>query len=449
MKAGAQNSTVPDVVGLAQVKLAHSQKTSGTLSRVAKLAVLDVVLSLGYEHRHKDLYNDLSDMVASHMCTAYSIPDHRKYLRSGYPSEPVLAEAASELLWKMRGGSGVLEILKDNLHNSLLDRGQLGELVGRELLTHAYQNAVKEENKHFRDGCSVNNFIKALFSENCAVKVLNSLPDNSRHTASLETTFKDARMRFTHFAKVGDASGVTTNAMWAAYVRGMAIICPTNQNRIDALIPILLWDRKICQHVMTALMIQFKRRLTPGTKASYSVDVEEIHFFDRDSTCEHDNKNEFVKFRPYIVFVMELNIQPVRPQLPKKNPKNPSKTSPSKVDLGARRGVRQSPRFGPGPTSHYRYQIFAYGCSSTLYKVIKPDEKITYALLLQTSGFFPEHARQDAASLSAVMQLKPLFKFGSDSYHWLVDPALHAPVEVDQVDEMVVVGNDDVEDGDD
>lgn len=123
----------------------------------------------------------------------------------------------------------------------------MNDLVGRELLTHAYQKAVKANEtweKHFSNGCYVVDFIKELFAAECAALVLNCLPDNSQHTSSLETTFKDARMRFTHFIKVGDASGVTTNAMWAAYVRGLAIICPTDQNRLNVLLPILLWDRK-------------------------------------------------------------------------------------------------------------------------------------------------------------------------------------------------------------
>lgn len=33
-----------------------------------------------------------ADMVASHFRIAYSVPVHREYLRSGYSSEPLLAE---------------------------------------------------------------------------------------------------------------------------------------------------------------------------------------------------------------------------------------------------------------------------------------------------------------------------------------------------------------------
>lgn len=79
-----------DVVSLAQAKLSYLD------SPVAKLAVLDVTLSLDYNYRHPDIYNNFSDMVARHMRTAYSIPGHRNSLSSGYPSEPVLAEATLE-----------------------------------------------------------------------------------------------------------------------------------------------------------------------------------------------------------------------------------------------------------------------------------------------------------------------------------------------------------------
>lgn len=57
---------------------------------------------------------------------------------------------------------------------------------------------------------------------------------------------------------------------------------------------------------MMALMIKFKRRSKLDTKASYSVDEEEIYFFDWDSTRTQNDENEFVEYRSYIVFTMEL-----------------------------------------------------------------------------------------------------------------------------------------------
>lgn len=56
--------------------------------------MLDVLLHLDFEPR-RQVANDIqANMVASHMRIVYSVPASREYLRSGYPSEPILAEAA-------------------------------------------------------------------------------------------------------------------------------------------------------------------------------------------------------------------------------------------------------------------------------------------------------------------------------------------------------------------
>lgn len=66
--------------------------------------------------------------VALHMRTVHSIPEHREHLRTSTPSEPILAEAAGQLLliW---GGSQV-EFLANSLH-PLIGKGEPGELTGR------------------------------------------------------------------------------------------------------------------------------------------------------------------------------------------------------------------------------------------------------------------------------------------------------------------------------
>lgn len=45
------------------------------------------------------------------------------------------------------------------------------------------------------------------------------------------------------------------------------------------------------------------------------------------------------------------------------------------------------------PAVHPQYDIFAYGCSNTVYKVIKPDEKKLYVFLFATWDRLIEHPR--------------------------------------------------------
>jgi len=94
-----------EVMELVRAKLVASRAIDSsydTFPRVARMAVLDVQLSLDYEPRREKVQIEEAGLVESHMRIAYSIPNDREYLRSGYPSEPLLAEAAARQLWKWR-----------------------------------------------------------------------------------------------------------------------------------------------------------------------------------------------------------------------------------------------------------------------------------------------------------------------------------------------------------
>jgi hypothetical protein len=139
-----------EILELARAKLVASREIDSrydTFSRAARLAVLDVQLSLDFEPRREKVQLEESNLVESHMRIAYSIPDHREYLRSGYPSEPLLAEAAAQQLWtwRMQNPFMAVETLTNILETGLLDRGELGELTGRQLLLDAYHRAVELE----------------------------------------------------------------------------------------------------------------------------------------------------------------------------------------------------------------------------------------------------------------------------------------------------------------
>lgn len=88
---------------------------SKVLSREAKAAVLDVRLHLSYEPSRSSMFE--SNLVASHMRTVSSIPRHRHVMRSGYPSEAILAEAATHQLhfWDTQ--------MRDALSKDMQDEG--------------------------------------------------------------------------------------------------------------------------------------------------------------------------------------------------------------------------------------------------------------------------------------------------------------------------------------
>ena len=107
---------------------------------VGRSALLDCRLMLDYVPRHEHTFEREVELVASHMRIAYSVPKSREVLRSGYSSEPLLAEAAAQFAhFRKPAGGGVedpeLYILKRNLKDKLVDLGQRVELIARHLLT--------------------------------------------------------------------------------------------------------------------------------------------------------------------------------------------------------------------------------------------------------------------------------------------------------------------------
>jgi len=280
-----------EIMELARAKLVASRyidSTYDTFSHAARLAVLDVQLSLDFEPRREKVQLDEATLVESHMRVAYSIPDHREYLRSEYPSEPLLAKAAAQQLWRWRTQNPfiIVETLTDILETGLLDRGELGELTGHQLLLDAYHRAVElEQNDRleirppsFSAGCRLITFIKTLYTDNCAEMVLDSTPDNMEGI-SFREAFKDALICFTHFGKMADDTGITSAAAWAAFIRHMAIMCRNGQRSVDCILPVLLWDTRLCEHVMTGVLIQFKRQIQSGAIVEYSIDQAKFNFF--------------------------------------------------------------------------------------------------------------------------------------------------------------------------
>ncbi|KAF8903072.1 hypothetical protein CPB84DRAFT_1845911 [Gymnopilus junonius] len=452
------------------------------MPRAALMAVLDVQYSLDFEPRREKVQMQEAGLVESHMRVAYSIPSHREYLRSGYPSEPLLAEAAAEQLWTWRGKNPfvAVEKLTDILDTGLLDRGELGELTGRQILLDAYHRAVEEEQKkpptadttkvkppNFSSGCHLITFIKMLFTDGYAQDILDCTPDLNKG-GKFKDAFKDAIICFTHFGKMADNTGVTSAATWVAFIRHMAIMCRNGQDSVDCIIPVLLQgNAKVCEHVMTAMLVQFKRRVTAGSRAELLFTEANLNFFPKIlKNCDHGSN--IAPYRPYLCLFMELGVQPPlpeiaktpttfqpgapssqnarektgRPQTPPPKASSDITGTPSKV-VALKGGQKHHPSEG-----HTRYSVFAYGCSPTVYKGITNDHaKNMYAHLLSIRNFLGEHPRKDAKSVKAVRRMKPFWTGGEDSYHWVEhDDVLHNPIPVVKPGLEVGIPVDDVTD---
>ncbi|THH04277.1 hypothetical protein EW146_g10218 [Bondarzewia mesenterica] len=417
-------------------------------SAAARLAVADVRLCLDYEPGQQNQMI-VAELVTSHMRMVYSVPKHGQYMHSGYSSEPLLAEAAAMQLqqWRTTRRTALIDTLQRYMGNGVLDLGERGEVVARVLVTEAYDRAVLRD--HSRDyggrmlfslGCHVTTFIEELFEDSIAQQILDGRPDNVADGLTFREAFEDASVRFTHFAKLDDSLVASTDGMFAAFVRGMAFIAKYDEAVIDLFFPVLLRNELLREEVMTGILVQVKRRRTARTVAAYDdIKAEDISFFSTSNSFTEDR-------RPYCTIVMELGVQPAileHASKAKKGVRNlhtqdDTQTSPSRVDIKqvARRKLRSAAE-ARTKLVHPRYNIYAYGCSGTVYKGIMLEDKDKYAFLLASHDLLSEHPRTSDRAIAAVRRLKPFWTVGKEC-HWIQNTSLGNSVDEEEAEGIVI-----------
>ncbi|KAI0773647.1 hypothetical protein C8Q74DRAFT_1438109 [Fomes fomentarius] len=457
-----EDYAVPDaecdtLLALAHTKLLCKTEVDNNRSQylpAAQVAVIDDRIMLAYEGSRHSQQHEM-DLVASHMRTVYSIPRDREYVRSGYPSEPILAEAAARQLatWRrFESQEPAVAILRDNLQHDLLARGEIGEAVGRLLLTLAHDHAVMDASPtvlHFSRSISVEAFFRALYPEEIAERVLDSVPDNRPNGTGekLRDAYKKAVLNFTHFGKWADDSSWSEHTAVGCFMRHMGIICQNNGAFVDVILPVLLdRDAPLGPKVMSGIFVQFKLRQKPGSLAAYAIDEERLGFF------SHDEETP----RPYITLIMELSVVNPPPPIARVPTKVHSKTAKKlqeQVEIQStmsasdpqmspsRLHVRDPPARGKPKGAHPRYSMSVYGCSPSVYKVIKEEDRDGYKEILRSGDLLGEHPRQDPDSLRLVRNQKPFFAYGAASWCWLDDEYLNGdePTAVEG-DGLVYIG---------
>ncbi|ETW79075.1 hypothetical protein HETIRDRAFT_478431 [Heterobasidion irregulare TC 32-1] len=418
-----------DLLDLARRKLIGDRDPNETAlpNTIAALAVVDVRLCLDHDSCRAQTRDVLDEMTRKHMRILYSMPQHREYYQSGYPSEPILAEAAAMQLdhWRNQTNRTVLiDTLLSFVQNTHLNVGDRAEVVGRALLTEAYDRAIIAEHPalseaRFSQGCLLTSFIRELLTEEAALAVLESQPDNVPDGATFGNAFKDARVRFTHFTKLDDEESLITAMLFVAFIRGMAFVASSDEAFIDVVIPVSLRDEKLGESVMTGILIQFKRWGHARTAAKVEIDAERLGFF----PSTHESHP-----RPYCALIMQLKVHPPKGVIPggqekgvlgeqRAEPSTPRENAPGLVSKVKRR--LESLRSTERDATHPRYHFSVYGCSNTVYKGILEEENRKYAALLSSGNTFHDHGRQTEEQLAEVWRMKPSWSAAMGSYHWV------------------------------
>jgi hypothetical protein len=157
----------------------------GNYNRESFLAAISVRLMLDFEPRRINAIDTENLMVAGHLRVANVIPSHREYMFSSTPSEPIVAEAAAQVLWK----ENLIKLLHGYVSSGLIEKGQRGELAARLLLTLAHDAALDtitfERQKYqgqierlFTAPVPVLAFLSALFFQPHMKSIMGTSPDN-------------------------------------------------------------------------------------------------------------------------------------------------------------------------------------------------------------------------------------------------------------------------------
>jgi len=443
------------------IKLAA--RTVGNFETNGFLAALSVRLMFDFDPRRMHATEMENLMVAGHLRVANVIPAHREYVISSTPSEPIVAEAAAQVL----RGQNMVNLLALHVREGLIEKGQRGELVARLLLTLAHDQALENMEidhkpnqgrleKLYTSPIPVVTFFRALFSQQYVDKLLLRRADNNPRGLTFEEAFRDAYVMFTHFGKAADDWCMSHAFMFLALCRNMAISCREGMEYADLCIPIHFGrGEPLSRKTTSAILVSIKDKADAMGSNRTFVDVNKMAFT-QDGTS-----------KPFITLILQLGVQAKGAYIPvtitKKHrepgllamperrshggasiPKTPIAFQlPRNVEPTDERTTTRSMGKNRGQTC---YTIDVRGCSSKIYGVVKVEDKPLFSDLLTSRNFLSEHSRQNTDHLSAVLAQKPIWTRGPECCSWAkltTEPPDESTEEAVDEDDIIFGGDED------
>jgi hypothetical protein len=222
--------------------------SSGPLTQTNRLrlfAILAVRLSLTVG----PFSTEAAEVVSSHLAVLLKTDDDRHFLRTYYPSEPILAEASAQCTSSI-GWGYPLKALYHHMQNGIVDAGYRGELLSKILCLMAMDDTPKpfpeEPTDHVlpyfqhTQPVKVKVFLnKWLASPNRKGQFTDALYEKNIRTDSDELErFLNGYVFFNHFIRLERI--VSMEAIVCAWNRGAAIMPKENAHAFDHVIPVML-----------------------------------------------------------------------------------------------------------------------------------------------------------------------------------------------------------------
>jgi hypothetical protein len=375
---------------------------------LAQLAALDSRVLIRFDPIHSNSRGTQALLVRSKMRVVFNIPTSREFMWSGYPSEPILAEAAARLLNNTNDDlimHVAPRILESALTTGLLARGERGELIARTLLTVAHDRAITygeiqdEHGPRFHRPVRLVDVLEHLVSPDIWTIVRAARPFHAYPgDRTLEEAFSDAWANFSHFVQLGDHASYNLQCASELLKCGAAIQTFDNQYNMDIAVPFHYGDPEklsIAEENTGVAQVQVKNTLTAAT------------VFPEPLLPGASTKN-----LPIISLIMQLGVE--------KNDNERVTICTADKDPNTIAGrTRASSISLPDDIKRRHYVITLFGCTSKTYRCIPEDSK-AYCLLLRAQPPFLDFPRAGSdANQSSLYALKPMiYNNGETQVPW-------------------------------
>jgi hypothetical protein len=363
---------------------------------LAQLAALDCRVLIRFDPMHANSRSAQADLVKTFMRTVFNIPESRDFMWSGYPSSPILAEAAARLLADSTGQimHTAPEILERALNSGFLARGERGELVARTLFTVAHDRAIMQQYPEVPDGAHFHRPVRLvelpknllapdIWTTVRSAHAVHSYPND----LTLENAFNDAWVNFSHFAQLGDHASFTLHCASELLKCGSAIQTFDNQYNMDGGLPVLHGDPSttvISEESTSIAQWQVKNATKP------------IRVYPDAGLVGPSKKN-----LPIISIVMQLGVEM------NDGERVAIETTLRGIDAPSGRTQSTLKSF-PAEIDRRHYVITLYGCTSKTYSCV-PEDSTAYHRILGAQKPFTDFPRANVPdNKSSIYALKPV-----------------------------------------
>ncbi|KAI0705762.1 hypothetical protein C8T65DRAFT_696364 [Cerioporus squamosus] len=420
--------------------------------RWALISLLQYLLCITPGGRGRTMLQEHSSRL-DNIRIVQSIPTHRQYVVSHYPSEPLMREALLQQVFDWfrptstsnsdsppsidEGLSGLGLILE----SPLINEGMNGEVIASLLILRAYVRGhilafggkYRFQTEEAYPRVQPRPQRETFLATQHAHGTLNSFPRyevNDDATRNFSQAFHGATVRFTGFERAADDIVVSAEGLRAAYIRGFGIIGHKTQKGLDFLLPVRLKNDRF-----TFLGFQVKNRMS-------EVPIPDL-IFDADGYGIFGDSKER---EPYLLIVMQLGVRVptegrgvlqlqktrkaaqeqyleglAQPVTPPRRRVFPEFTTPQTKLVTTTTPLRRGR--SAKEDAHPLYFASVTGCTEKTYKVIHEKERDHFARILARRDACHEHPRR-GEFLDLLRRTKAEWFMGRECFGWIEEMLL-------------------------